>query len=152
MLLWTICSAAWWPLASRGRRIYIFIRFRFFVFFMNLMVPGTSLELIWRSLEVSGQHFDDFWGHWKVIGISLNSVIWLADPRIQGTHPGEGKKVDPRGHTATNLIASRMQYRKNASCQAASLEGIVRLHTESFESLEGIVRSHVENFEGLQWF
>ena len=38
----------------------VFIRFDFFVFFMNLMVPGTSLELIWRSLEVSRHHLDDF--------------------------------------------------------------------------------------------
>ena len=40
--------------------INVFIRFHFFMFFMNLMLPGTSLELIWRSLEVSRQHFDDF--------------------------------------------------------------------------------------------
>ena len=48
-------------------------------------------------------------------------ISWQA-PQAEATRSGEGKKVDPQGHTATKLIASRMQYRKNASCQTASLE------------------------------
>ena len=66
-----------------------------FCWFWWFQVPlGTS---IWRFGEVSRHHFEGFWEYWKIIGISLNSTIWLAGPRIQSTWSGGGKKVDSRG-------------------------------------------------------
>ena len=96
----------WWFLMSQPlkhiEKIWFSLDFTFLTFwwFRWFQVPlGTSF---WRSLEVSRHHFDDFWGYWEFLGISLNSMVWLAGTRIQSTHPGEGKKVDPRGPTATN--------------------------------------------------
>ena len=37
-------------------------------------------------------------------------MVQLAGSRIQSSMSGEGKKVDPRGHTATNQIADSYKH------------------------------------------
>ena len=109
-----------------------------FCWFWWFQVPlGTS---IWRSLEVSRHHFEGFWGYWKVIGISLNSMVWLAGSRSEVTWSSVGKSLVPGALQLPNnqLAGSNMEYSKIAICKTWSLERISRLQSANLQILKGI--------------
>ena len=109
-----------------------------FCWFWWFQVPlGTSFG---RSLEVSRHHFEGFWGYWKVIGISLNSMVWLAGSRIQRPWSGGGKSLIPGAlqQATTRSASSNMEYSKIAICKTWSLERISRLQSANLQILKGI--------------
>ena len=91
-----------------------------FCWFWWFQVPlGTS---IWRSLEVSRHHFEGFWGYWKIIGISLDSMVWLAGSRIQRPWSVEGKSFIPGCTTTSKQPTCRLQYEVFQDCNLQDLK------------------------------
>ena len=72
---------------------------------------------------------------WRVLGqswVGLGAVFGgLGEPRAEGTHPGEGKKVDPWGLLETNNLTAGIcktrnwrlkAYRLGRNCKELCLE------------------------------
>ena len=76
----------------------VFIRFHFFNNFHNLMVSGNIFETILEALGVSSAHFEDFWGCWRLLWISMNFRVFSETPRTLRPLPGEGKRMHSRAH------------------------------------------------------
>ena len=69
-------------------KIRVFIRIHFFNFFKNLMVSGTSWDLILEVWEVLRVHFHDSWRYLRLLEISMNSNVLSDTPRIQSIQSG----------------------------------------------------------------
>ena len=76
----------------------VFIRIHFFMFFKNLMVSGTSWDLILEVWDVLRVHFHDSWRYLRLLEISMNSNVLSDTPRILRPLPGEGKSWVSRAH------------------------------------------------------
>ena len=76
----------------------VFIRIHFFNFFKNLMVSGTSWDLILEVWEVLRIHFHDSWRYLRLLEISMNFIVFSETPQAEATQSGEGKTSVPRAH------------------------------------------------------
>jgi hypothetical protein len=81
-------------------------------------------------------------------------MVCLAGTRIQSPHPGEGKKYDPRGPTATNPDCCRMQYSKISRYQIASFErySISKMIDTRFQDCKGFEDYIPQAWKGFEDF
>ena len=86
------------PTSQKPDKTMVFIKFQIFIFFNNLMVSGTSWDLILEVWEVLRVHFHDSWRYLRLLEISMNFIVFPETPQAEAIQSGGGKSLVSRAH------------------------------------------------------
>ena len=87
----------------------VFRRFHFFDVFKNLMVSGTSWDLILEVWEVLRVHFHDSWRYVRLLETSINFAVFSEAPQAEARQKMEGERIHPGAHYYRQLGGYRRQ-------------------------------------------